>query len=205
MTELDEKRQQVFVSWERQRTKTSWDGSGGERHDRVVQKMREVLSSDSDFPSLQPAARTRLAAARTLARNTGLLSHALHAVNARKTLLLPWQGTQTHQTLRAIMTLLLARQSTPGAAENDTPFGLMLGLGAAEVMDLLRKLPSEDALREGLLEAARTQDEPTGPNKFDPPVPHELLAEAQIADVLNLPAATAVLQSAAASGAKLLG
>lgn len=193
VSDVDLKRKQVFVKRERVQTRTSWNGSGVERHDRVSAKMEEVLASTNDYAYLQPTARARLTEARALAQKAGLLSGLLHETGPGECLLTPWVGTQTQQTIRAILSLLLSRIPNAGPVEEDTAFALSVGLSAENLRTMLTSLPSEDEIREGLIRSARATDEIISGNKFDPLVPHELLAEAQVVDSLNIPAAMDVL------------
>ncbi|GAA5513055.1 ATP-dependent RNA helicase DeaD [Deinococcus carri] len=194
VTDVDEKRRQVFVRRERGRNTTAWASGGGEVHDRVVQKMREVLVSDADYPYLQPAARARLQEARTLARATGLLDGPLHALSDRQLLLLPWRGTRVHGTIGAVLSLLLAAQPTPGAAHSDTPYSVVVTGTPADLAETLRTLPGEEEIRARLREAYLRRPIHGGPGKFDKLVPPELLVDAQVTDGLDISGAVEDLQ-----------
>lgn len=184
VTAVDEKRRQVFVQRERGQNTTAWASGGGEIHDRVVQKMREVLGSDAEYAYLQPAARTRLREARTLARDAGLLNGPVHTLSDRQVLLLPWRGTRTHESIRAILALKAA--STASTAQSDTPYSLVVTSTPTQLSARVAALPAELVIREQLREAVIGRPHHGGPGKFDDLVPAALLADAYVTDTLDL-------------------
>ncbi|CAM3927165.1 DEAD/DEAH box helicase [Deinococcus marmoris] len=179
--DVDEKRRHVFVRKERGKKTSAWSGGGGEIHDRVVQKMREVLATDTDYAYLQPAARARLEEARALARTSGLLEGPVHPLSERSLLLLPWRGTQVQRTIVSVLSRL-----TSGGAQSDTPYSVIVAGTQADLIRQVAALPSEDEVRAQLRAAFLAGAHPSGPGKFDALVPHGLLADAHVTDHLNL-------------------
>ncbi|MEW6420222.1 MAG: DEAD/DEAH box helicase [Deinococcota bacterium] len=187
--DVDEKRRQVFVRKERGKRTSAWSGGGGEIHDRVVQKMREVLATETDYPYLQPGARARLQEARALALTSGLLEGPVHALSERSLLLLPWRGTRVHHTIQSVLSRL-----TPGGAQSDTAYSMVFGGGPADLAQQVAALPAEKEVRAQLREAFLASPDTSGPGKFDALVPPELLADAYITDRLNISTALDDLQ-----------
>nr|WP_281378333.1 DEAD/DEAH box helicase [Deinococcus budaensis] len=184
VTERDETRREVFVQRARGRNTSAWLGGGGEVHDRVVQKMREVLVGETHYPYLQPAAQRRLAEARHLAQTSGLLTGPLHPLSERQLLYLPWRGTRVH---RSIGTLLAEVQTRFTVDHNDTPFSLVLNGTEAEVRAYLSTgLPDPGSLRTQLRQTLLASSTPLGDQKFDRFVPRPLLVEAHLGDDLDL-------------------
>ena len=78
----------------------SWPGDYGEVNTRILEKMREVLCGDKDYPYLKPNAKQRLDVARHVARNAGMAHHSLLSLGGMTWCLFPWLGTRSFRTLR---------------------------------------------------------------------------------------------------------
>ncbi|SMB77790.1 DEAD/DEAH box helicase [Deinococcus hopiensis] len=187
--DVDETRRQVFVRRERGRNTSVWLSSGGEVHDRVVHKMRDVLEGQVTYSYLQARAKDRLEEARALARATNLLEGNVHALSDRHTLLLPWRGTRVHETLLRLMTAIGESGGASLTASSDTPYSLIVSARPEELATFARDLPSEEAVRLRLREVFLNRPGAGGPGKFDPLVPPGLLAEAYVEDQLDVPTA----------------
>lgn len=103
VTELDVGRKLIYVKPVKGKMEVSWPGDYGEIHTRIQQRMREVLEEDTVYPYLKPNARTRLAVARHIARNTGMLRHSVVSLGGMTYCMFPWLGTRSFRTLRKIM------------------------------------------------------------------------------------------------------
>lgn len=55
----------------------SWPGDYGEIHTRILERMKQVLEENTEYPYLKKNAKTRLEVARRVARNTGMLKNSL--------------------------------------------------------------------------------------------------------------------------------
>ncbi|GMA15888.1 DEAD/DEAH box helicase [Deinococcus metallilatus] len=190
--DVDGERRHVFVRRERGRNTTAWSGGGGEVHDRVVQRMREVLASGDDYAYLQPVARSRLEEARHLARTSGLLDGLVHDLSEGSVLFLPWRGTRVHGTVQAVLAHL-----TSGRAQGDTPYSIVVGSPRAELAHRVAALPSEEEVRGRLRQAFLAGSHLGGLGKFDALVPRGLLADAHAVDSLDIPTALKDLRSLA--------
>ena len=62
--DLDAERRVVLVRRTRGRLPASWGSEGPPLHRRIVQRLRQVLAEDTQYPWLQPNALQRLASAR---------------------------------------------------------------------------------------------------------------------------------------------
>lgn len=74
-----------------------WQSGGGSVHDRIVQKQRDILLSDGDYPYLRPAARRALEEARRTAARYEL--DRLFTPVGGRLLVHPWLGTRKLDTL----------------------------------------------------------------------------------------------------------
>jgi len=76
-------------------------GGGGEIHDRVVDRMRQVLTESADYSYLTDRARRRIEEARQLAGATGIAARpAVIPLGGDQLALLPWCGTRKVDTMR---------------------------------------------------------------------------------------------------------
>ncbi len=98
--ELDIARKLIYVKQVEGKMEVSWPGDFGEIHTRILERMRRVLMEDTVYPYLKPNAVRRLEVARHVARNTGMLEHALVSLGGYTWCLFPWLGTRSFRTLR---------------------------------------------------------------------------------------------------------
>jgi ATP-dependent Lhr-like helicase len=133
--------------------KTHFSGTGGDIHDRVVQRMRKVLAEDIQFPYLTEQAAMRLSEARTLARSAGIADHpCILPLGGDRVAILPWLGSRVLRTLDVWFSGIegLSRPSREdfyftvvaedGGAEEVSRL-LMGAIASLEAADLVRNLP----------------------------------------------------------------
>ncbi len=98
--ELDMARKLIYVKQVKGKMEIAWPGDYGEVNTKILEKMRDVLCSDKEYPYLKPNARQRLNVARHVARNAGLGQHSLISLGGMTWCLFPWLGTRSFRTLR---------------------------------------------------------------------------------------------------------
>lgn len=184
--EVDESRRVVLVEPAKGKADAYWTSSAGDVHNRVAQRMKQVLTEDTDFPYLRSKARQRLVEARSFARSSGLVDGVLHE-DAGGTLVLPWVGSA------AIRALSLAVMATYGvnmvvARGGELSFGVKASQPAT--LDALRAGLSGKQI-ERLLRICPRLASTTG--KFDKFVPQELQTEAFLMDGLDVVTARQIL------------
>ncbi len=103
VTELELARRLVYVKPVEGKMEVSWPGDTGEVHTRILEKMREILSSSESYPYLLPKAAKRLAAARRVAENTGMTRRALIPIGGQSYVLFPWLGTRAFRCVRRLL------------------------------------------------------------------------------------------------------
>lgn len=103
VTELDVGRKLIYVKPVKGKMEISWPGDYGEIHTKILQRMRKVLSEDTVYPYLKPNAARRLAVARHIAKNTGMLMHSVVSLGGMTYCMFPWLGTRSFRTLRKTM------------------------------------------------------------------------------------------------------
>ena len=97
---MDLARKLIYVRSVKGKMEIAWPGDSGEVHTRIVERMRQVLLEDTEYPYLQPQALARLREARTVARNTGMLEKPLVHLGGYTWAFFPWLGTRSFRTLR---------------------------------------------------------------------------------------------------------
>ena len=185
VVELDLARKLIYVKQVKGKMEISWPGDYGEVHTRIVQKMREVLCGDADYPYLKPNAKQRLSAARHIARNAGLSSHSLVSLGGMTWCLFPWMGTRSFRTLRKYLAknakeFKITNIEFEGCYymtfkmdDSVSDYGLISGL--------CRHMEKEGIDRMALV----SQTEMPVFEKYDPYIPGELLRRAYAEDRLR--------------------
>jgi len=198
----DAQRRRLTVTRERGRRASAWNGGSADLDTRVVRRARQLLG-ETDVPAyLQPAATRRLHEARDRVRESGLLGGTVHALSERHLLLTPWVGHRTLRTLQALLTLGGGTEGDPAqnaAAEHavgidEASFTLNLPGSLDSLKRRLARIPDQDTARaalkaEFLVRPALGEGRSVGGGKYDEHVPHDLLGDAYVHDVLDLPGA----------------
>ena len=138
------KQKTVFVKKVKGKINTFWVGGSMHIHNRVVEKIRRVLSDDTDYLWLKPGAASRLAETRVLARKTGILEKQVFSLGGNTVMLLPWLGSVDYYVLMAIIRHFLKERFDLKSLGGQAPYFILARLGtgnveefAAAVRDLL--------------------------------------------------------------------
>jgi ATP-dependent Lhr-like helicase len=100
---VDHDQRLIYVERVRGKAPAAWSGGRCESHPRILERMRQVLREDTHYGYLHEQAQDRLAEARRLARQTGLLENQILPLAPRRYLILPWQGARCIFTLTRIL------------------------------------------------------------------------------------------------------
>ena len=182
--ELDVPRKLIYVKAVEGKMEISWPGDYGEIHTRILEKMREVLFSDKDYPYLMEGAKKRLDMARRVAHNTAMTEHSLVHLGGYTWCLFPWLGTRSFRTLRKFIAKNAEKYRISNIEfegcyyisfrmEGGSDYGLISGL--------VREVDAYGIncdLLVGATEAPIFE-------KYDPHIPAELLRRAYAADKLR--------------------
>ena len=182
--ELDMPRRLVYVKSVKGKMEISWPGDYGEINTRILERMRQVLLEDTEYPYLKDGALKRLRVARSVARNTGMLASPVVHLGGYTWALFPWLGTRSFRTLRKY----IVRNSSPSKLSNMEFEGcsyMMFRLEGEDGNAFISRL-AEKIAKEGIdLDALVSDDEAPVFEKYDDCVPGELLRKAYIADKLR--------------------
>lgn len=112
--ELDVPRRLVYAHAVAGKMQVAFPGDYGEIHTKILERMRRVLSEDTEYPYLKPQAMERLRAARHLAANTGVGKRSLLHLGGSTWCLFPFLGTRSFRTLRRFLAHHAARLGISG-------------------------------------------------------------------------------------------
>ncbi len=181
--ESDPTRKLIYVKSVEGKMEISWPGDFGEINTRILERMKQVLTEDTEYPYLKEGAMKRLRAARALARSTGVTTRDIVKTGDSTWVWFPWLGTRSFRTARRFL------------AKNSGRYGLTgLEFEGCYYMTLKLKNGSGDEFLDHLAAIASSgidTEELVGPNdapafgKYDPMVPPELLRKAFVADKLR--------------------
>lgn len=97
--EVDSAKRLLYVHAVEGKMEVSWPGDYGEIHTRILERMRCILEEETIYPYLGENAKARLLAARTVAKNTGLLHRSILSLGGVTKCWFPWLGSRSFRTL----------------------------------------------------------------------------------------------------------
>ncbi len=182
--ELDLPRHLIYVKSIKGKMEISWPGDYGEIHTRILERMRQVLREDTEYPYLKEGALKRLRVARALARNTGLLDRCMIHLGGYTWAFFPWLGTRSFRTLRRYLVRNAGAYKLTGMEFEGCcymTFKLEGGSGIDLIRDLAVKTRDEGVDLDSLIGAT----EAPVFEKYDEFIPSELLRKAYREDKLR--------------------
>ncbi|MEB3295236.1 MAG: DEAD/DEAH box helicase [Synechococcales bacterium] len=164
---------------------SSWRGTTGAIHTKVLQRMRQVLAEETDYPYLQPEAAQRLQQARQGAQRQGLLHNPLILLEEGYACLFPWLGTRAFRSLERFLRVHCRSHLKIKGIRGRSPYFLGINLGKCPIESLWEELQSLQNRRLSLelfLEAEETPKQ----QKYDLYIPPDLLRQGFATDGLAL-------------------
>lgn len=101
--EVDLERKLIYAKQIEGKLEISWPGDYGIVHTRVLEKMREILCSDTEYIYLRPNAKARLNEARVIAKNAWLDRDFIVSLGGCSYCMFDWLGTLSHRAMRRIL------------------------------------------------------------------------------------------------------
>lgn len=184
VSEIDEHHKKVYVMPAKGKAKNNWNGGGFEIHDRIAQRMRDVLAEDAVYPYLLPEAVTALCAARKYIAKLDLEKNYT-AVGDQTIMLHPWLGTGKTHTLLYLLNHTFKEDLKIQSAS-------LVHCGMA--IQMISEIPAEDFFAEFMEKIKKLNEEslidaapPMIHDRYDPFVPESLLKKAFVYDRLDIP------------------
>jgi ATP-dependent Lhr-like helicase len=179
--EVDQDRHLIKVERSSQRADTQWTGGAFDIHDRVVARVRQVLTETETYGYLQPAALERLRMARKTAAEYSLAQESIVTIGGTHTLYFPWKGSRAFRTLELIFQHAGYKKTFGIAPYFIEIEGASVEMLKAAIARLKTAPPTLDALTAQVSEADLLA------NKFDRYIPLALRREAYSVDHLVRP------------------
>lgn len=183
VTEVDLPRRLVYVERVKGKMEISWPGDGGVIHTRLMERMREVLLSEEEYPYLLGNAKERLATARRIAKATRMGDGMLLSLGGSSWVLFPWLGTKAFRTLRRYLKRYADRWGISDIQSEGCcyiTFKSRRPLASTFLADLRARLTEEGLDPEELVGASECPVY----DKYDPYLPAEMLRTAYACDKL---------------------
>jgi len=162
-----------------------WPGSYREIHTKIIQKIRDVLLSDTTYQYLLPKATERLLEAREIARTSGMLNKPVVHLEGITWCLFPWLGSKSNWTLRRFIKSRCVKKFKLTEIEYGDWFYIRLNIGKGDGFKLARFISeffSDDAPD---LDSLVGEEENPSYERYDEYVPQELIRRGYITDKLQ--------------------
>jgi ATP-dependent Lhr-like helicase len=190
--ESDPKRRLLTAKPVQGRVRARWRGGTGEIHDRILQRMRRVLSEDTQFAYLQAGASERLESVRKFARVQGLIDRFIVGLSETRHCIFPWIGTVACRTLARVIQNSNLESLRSSRISGMAPYYLIVDTAdAMQSADLESAVLAAVQAAAGEAELMQADEEPRL-EKYDDFIPGALLRSAFAADRLDLPSLRSV-------------
>ena len=182
--EVDYKRHLVYCTPVKGKVPAYFGQCPGDIHTKILEKMKDILSSDNAYPYLQPNAVTRLAEARLTAKHAQLVTTSLVCLGGNMWCLLPWMGTYSFLTLERFIKRKCAK--TLGISELNVarPYYVQFKMNATPEA-FFKTLHNEALLPLNSMDLVYPEEVPLF-EKYDEFLPSELVRKGFAQGVLNV-------------------
>jgi len=196
---VDDQKRLVFVEEAQRKIRLLWLGDRAVVHNRILQRMKQVLFEDTEYPYLQENAAKQLKKARAIAREYALDRINVFDLGGNNICVIPWMGHVSYYTLLKMIRKYMSRPDSDDFSVKKT--------GGIRPYYFTFKLESEESIPEIFLERLKSiinsgitpvelvdekdirqlkkQFEYKEP-KYDRYVPEKLLKKQVIADYIDL-------------------
>ncbi len=185
VVEVDFKKKIILVKQVEGQASIFWRGGGGMIHTRILQRMRQVLVEDIEYPYLQTNAIQRLRLVRKLTRSSGLAQKNILLLAKDKCCIFPWMGTLAYRTLERLLNMFCRESLGIKSIGGVNPYYLIVKLDKTKVNSLYPEIISlceQRITTENLLSDAEAPEI----QKYDKFIPHPLLRKAFASDHLDM-------------------
>ncbi|KOP25234.1 ATP-dependent helicase [Hapalosiphon sp. MRB220] len=185
VVEVDFKKKIILVKQVEGQASIFWRGGSGIIHTRILQRMRQVLVEDIEYPYLQTNAIQRLRLVRELTRNSGLDQKNILLLAKDKCCIFPWIGTIAYRTLERLLNMFCRESLGIKSIGGVNPYYLIVKLDKTQVQSLYPEIIS---LCEQRITAENLLSDAEAPEiqKYDKFIPHPLLRKAFASDHLDM-------------------
>jgi ATP-dependent helicase Lhr and Lhr-like helicase len=182
--EIDAKRKTVFVKRAEGIANSSWRGGSGNIHTKILQRIKQVIVEDIEYPYLQDNAKERLKTARQIAKISKLDQHHILPLENNTCGIFPWAGTIAYRTLERVINLVVRESLDIKSVGGTSPYFLTIKLGKSCIQELEQEIKAFSE-KELTTEDLVALDEAPKLQKYDQFIPNNLLRRAFISDYLD--------------------
>jgi ATP-dependent Lhr-like helicase len=183
--EIDSRKKTVFVERVSGIANVSWRGGSGNIHTKILQRMKQALFENTEYPYLQTSAKQRLQVARKLSQTSGLQESNILQLEGNICCIFPWMGTVAYRTLERCLNFFVRESIDIRSIGGISPYFFTIKLGKNNLKELHDKIIyfcNKDLTGDKLIakgEAPRLQ-------KYDEFIPNNLLHKAFASDYLDV-------------------
>jgi ATP-dependent helicase Lhr and Lhr-like helicase len=180
--DVDNDKRVINVVRAKGKVKSIWTGGGIQIHTRIIQKIREILLSSTEYPYLHDRASLRLKKARNLAQNNDLNLSSILPLAPNRFIVFPWCGTR--QFVTQILMLNHVKINIPSSY---SPYYYELVHESQNLDQIKKEFAKIINTRPTSSELVADIDETElRRNKYDQYVPPNLLREAYSRDFIDI-------------------
>lgn len=191
IVDVDDDKRVINVVRAKGKVKTSWTGGGIQLHTRILQKIREILLSHTEYPYLHSRASGMLSSARNLTSKNNLENDSILPLAPNRFIVFPWCGTREFSTQ-----MLLLDSLGMNMPSSYSPYYYEISHEAEtieQVRDHLAEIIANPPTPSELVDSI--DDIGLGRYKYDRYVPTSLLREAYSSDFIDLDGAIESLRN----------
>ena len=182
--EVDHKRRQVFCTLVKGNIPAYFGDCAGDVHTRILERMRDVLAEEKQYPYLMPNAVCRLREARESFRASGMAEKPLICLGGKMWALFPWLGSYAFLALERFLKLRCGKRLGLRGLNASRPYFLQFTMDADE--NTFYAVTSEEAAKDfEPLELVYDKENPVF-EKYDSFVPEELVRKGFALGVLDV-------------------
>lgn len=142
VTEINKENKTIYVERAKGKPPTVWDGSGEViEHTMVLKKMKEVITSDMEYPYLKKGAKNRLAEIRLIAKGAELSEKEIFEISPDTFGVAVWLGTRALNALDFILNSLLPEREF---AEGYFPFLIVKNVTKEKLINALKYIRNNE-------------------------------------------------------------
>ena len=182
--EVDHKRREVYCELVKGNIPAYFGDVAGDIHTRILERMRQVLSEDRQYPYLMPHAVCRLADARETFLKSGMGKRPLVHLGGKMWALFPWLGSYAFLALERFLKLRCAGELGLHGLQSRRPYYIQFTMQADEE-EFYRVVRKEAEKEIDALELVYPKEVPVF-EKYDEYVPEELVRKGFAYGVLDL-------------------
>ena len=182
--EVDHKRREVYCELVKGNIPAYFGDVAGDIHTRILERMRQVLSEDRQYPYLMPHAVCRLADAREAFLKSGMGKRPLVHLGGKMWALFPWLGSYAFLALERFLKLRCAGALGLRGLQSRRPYYIQFTMQADEE-EFYRVVRKEAEKEIDALELVYPKEVPVF-EKYDEYVPEELVRKGFAYGVLDL-------------------